>query len=337
MLCPKCGFDFGTDWEHYPTQGSVEGARTIKILQEQWMDTLANGPAKQTRRIPAWLMAAAFAVTLVLGIWLGTGIGGDLSAAHAEQQPSADELRMVNILRSETVPPGDDGIVYNTETYEYSAFGLNYPRNQIRSVTFLDTLADAPRDALDVSEAGNGAVLAWAERCSTLLPRYDLYIGAEGGVWAGESCNLMFAGYTNLQRIEFAEAFHTDGTTDMSFMFWWCENLTELDLSGFDTANVGNMSDMFSCCRKLEKLDLSSFNTANVECMRAMFVGCNALSKLDLHHFNTSRVQDMSSMFSDCDALQFITLSDSFVPADTDTTDMFLNCPAGSEWGHIVN
>jgi surface protein len=39
-------------------------------------------------------------------------------------------------------------------------------------------------------------------------------------------------------------------------MFDGCQNLTALDLSGFDTSNVINMSNMFSDCKKLNTLTL---------------------------------------------------------------------------------
>ncbi|MBR3339541.1 MAG: BspA family leucine-rich repeat surface protein [Lachnospiraceae bacterium] len=32
-------------------------------------------------------------------------------------------------------------------------------------------------------------------------------------------------------------SFNTSNVTDMSFMFYECENLTNLNLSGFDTSN----------------------------------------------------------------------------------------------------
>ena len=44
--------------------------------------------------------------------------------------------------------------------------------------------------------------------------------------------------------------------TDMGFMFSGCDNLTSLDLSGFDTSQVTNMSDMFNGCYELTNLDM---------------------------------------------------------------------------------
>ena len=44
-------------------------------------------------------------------------------------------------------------------------------------------------------------------------------------------------------------------------MFFGCSNLTNIDLSSFDTKNVTNMSYMLSYCSNLTNIDLSSFDT----------------------------------------------------------------------------
>ena len=64
----------------------------------------------------------------------------------------------------------------------------------------------------------------------------------------------------------------------MNNMFWNCENLESLDLSGWDISNVKNMSMMFMRCSGLKSLDLSGWDTSNVEimCMSGMFSDCPA-------------------------------------------------------------
>ena len=47
-------------------------------------------------------------------------------------------------------------------------------------------------------------------------------------------------------------------------MFYKCSNLTNIDLSSFNTVNVNDMSNMFLECSKLTNINLSSFNTRNV-------------------------------------------------------------------------
>ena len=59
--------------------------------------------------------------------------------------------------------------------------------------------------------------------------------------------------------------------TDMSYMFYNCSSLKELNLSSFNTNQVTNMYGMFSNCSSLKVLDLLSFNTNQETDMINMF------------------------------------------------------------------
>ena len=50
----------------------------------------------------------------------------------------------------------------------------------------------------------------------------------------------------------------------MSFMFYGCHLLKELNLSSFNTNNVIDMDGMFNGCSSLKELNISNFNTNNV-------------------------------------------------------------------------
>ena len=228
-------------------------------------------------------------------------------------------IEQTNILRQLILPPntGGDG--------EISDFVYDAPfmRSQIKSITIVDTLADAPEQVWDASEARNGAVLCWVEPNGEL---YDLYIGAEGGVWAGESARNMFRGYTNAERIDFGDAFHTEGVRDMYGMFLYCQSVRELDLSSFDTSRVTDMTSMFAVCHALEEVDLSSFDTARVELMNGMFDWCSSLMELDLSNFNTANVNNMGGMFAQCENLVRLDLSSFRTPNLTQMIYMFDGC-----------
>ena len=45
----------------------------------------------------------------------------------------------------------------------------------------------------------------------------------------------------------------------MSFMFYLCKSLKELNVSSFDTKNVTNMLCMFNLCSSLPNLNLANF------------------------------------------------------------------------------
>lgn len=233
-------------------------------------------------------------------------------------------IEETNVLRQFILPPDTSG------DGEFSDFVYDSPymREQISSITILDTLADAPEECWDASEARNGAVLCWVEPNGDL---YDLYIGAEGGVRAGESARNMFRGYTNALRIDFGDAFHTEGVRDMYGMFLRCESVRELDLSGFDTSSVTDMTDLFAACGALERVDLSSFDTARVELMSGMFDWCTSLMELDLSNFNTANVNNMASMFSNCESLTRLDLSSFRTPNVTLMIRMFDGCRSLTE------
>ena len=92
-------------------------------------------------------------------------------------------------------------------------------------------------------------------------------------------------------------------------MFRDCHDITEIDLSNFNTSDVTYMNGMFRDCSQLTSLDLSNFNTSKVTFMFGMFIGCSQLTSIDLSNFDTSKVTYMGSMFSGCSQLTSIDLS----------------------------
>ena len=61
--------------------------------------------------------------------------------------------------------------------------------------------------------------------------------------------------------------------------------------------NITKLNNIFSECKNLTNIDLSNFNTQNVINMSGMFKGCDSLTNIDLSNFNTQNVINMSSMF----------------------------------------
>ena len=115
--------------------------------------------------------------------------------------------------------------------------------------------------------------------------------------------NYLFYGCNNLTNLDLSK-FNTQNVTNMSNMFYGCDSLTNLNLSNFNTQNVTNMDNMFNDCKSLTNLNLSNFNTQNVTNMRSMFYNCNSLRNLDLTNFNTQNVTNMGFMFYDCNSLK---------------------------------
>ena len=374
MVCVRCGFDSSRDYEKYPTFGPVGKGPAVSALREKPM------PPKPVKpKVPVWLMAAACALMMAAGIGIGAGINKPEPTEPSEsvqmQEPvetttdPAEATQSVGLTESE---PWRNNVLRSDEMYEgyegdwtaYPVFGSDYRREQISSVTVLDTLADMPEDAWDVSETGNGTVMAWVKPNGEL---YDLYIGAEGGVSAGSSCVYLFGGYKRATSINLGDRFDTSNVENMHEMFYNCAALKELTLGElFDTSNVQDMGWMFDCCISLRKLTLGDkfdtsnvrdmtamigycpvltelslgecFDTSNVQNMGSMFRWCSSLTELNLgEHFDTSNVQDMRRMFNECFALTALDLGDKFVTTKADTTGMFDDCPAGADYQHLLH
>ena len=104
-----------------------------------------------------------------------------------------------------------------------------------------------------------------------------------------------------IKKINFIK-FNRDDITDMSFMFYGCEFLEEINFSK-------NMSFMFYGCEWLHTINLSSFNTSKVTNMSSMFNNCRRLNELNLSNFETPKVIDMTRMFSKCCSLRSLDIS----------------------------
>ena len=91
-------------------------------------------------------------------------------------------------------------------------------------------------------------------------------------------------------------------------MFYGCSDITEIDLSNFNTSNVYNMQSMFRDCSSLTSLNLSYFDTSKVTMMNAMFFRCSSLTSLNLSSFDTSKVKFINDMFNGCSNLEYINM-----------------------------
>ena len=224
-----------------------------------------------------------------------------------ESEPAPTEAVGTRMLRNPEIIYKGKNISWEEYDYEANyAFGTEVLRKNVASITFLGSLRDAPKDAVDVSQNKDGSVLAWTVKNGKL---FDLYIAAEGKIYAPSNCTAMFARYTNLKEIRFNGVFDTSNTTNMWDMFYDCRNLSKLDFLSFDTQKVISMRAMFHDCRKLTSLDLSGFDTRNVTDMGWMFAECRGLKELNISGFDTGNVVDMGVMFYNCSGLTQLDIS----------------------------
>ena len=206
---------------------------------------------------------------------------------------------------------------------------LNGPikKEEIESIKF-ERSKKVPSDAIkswDVSEKQNKSIMAWYKDEDN-NSKYELYIGQNGGVKANPVSSYLFSSLTNLTNIDLSN-FDTTNVTDMRYMFADCRSLTSLNVSNFDTSKVEDMRYMFSSCSSLKNLNLGEkFDTSKVTSMEAMFNGCSSLTSLNVSNFDTTNVTDMRSMFDNCSSLTSLNVSNFDTSNVKNVGSMFCNC-----------
>ena len=126
---------------------------------------------------------------------------------------------------------------------------------------------------------------------------------------------------THLIEIEFPEQIK-----DLSYMFYGCINITDIDLSNFDFNNAINMNDMFNYCINLKNIRFPKIPIKNIINTSYMFNYCKNLLNIDLSEMSTENVISMAGMFQHCERLQIIDLSNFDINNNTQLSCMFNDC-----------
>ena len=275
------------------------------------------------RPLPKWLIPGIAAAVAVIALIISIGSGGEKSTpASSVKAPAAQAVTTEPVptvpMEVHTMAAAD--YVYTSDPSATPFWGQErYMRKDVKTVTFQSSLQNAPANSWDVSEAGDGSVLAW-------MDNGDLYVAADGAIAPNSDASWLFQNFVNLKTIDFGNCFVTSNVTRTNGMFNGCSSLTSLDLSGFDTSNVTYMGWMFGSCASLTSLDLTSFDTSKVTDMAFMFTSCNSLTRLDLSNFDTSNVTNMLWMFGLCYDLTSLNLSSFDASAVTEMDDIFTGC-----------
>ena len=175
---------------------------------------------------------------------------------------------------------------FDNQTLPETDFHTNAYRSKITSIiTKRDNIVpETATESWDISEAGDGSVMAYVEDDGTGNSTYKVTIGGKGGIIANESMIGYFGGFNKMTSINLS-ALDTSEVTNMKGMFAGCRSLTNLDVSNFDTSEVTNMSSMFYDCSSLTSLDLSKFDTSKVTRMNNIFCACPAWDTVDQTKF----------------------------------------------------
>ena len=253
------------------------------------------------------------------------GDGGGLSFSvkinaygKVKEAPTGSKMKayitQADLNKENFTPPQTD---FHTDAYKSKTTNIITKKDNIVPAT--------ATESWDISEAGDGSVMAYVEDDGSGNSTYKLTIGGKGGIIANESMTVYFLGFDKMTSIDLS-ALDTSEVTNMDGMFIGCGGLTNLDVSNFDTSNVTSMIRMFTECSGLTSLDVSNFDTSKVTRMDSMFHNCSSLTSLDVSSFNTSNVTNMSNMFNFCESLTSLDVSNFDTSKVTRMDSMFHNC-----------
>lgn len=111
----------------------------------------------------------------------------------------------------------------------------------------------------------------------------------------------------------------------MEYMFAYCESLTTVDFTGFNTSNCVSFRSMFADSG-VTSLDLTSLDTSSISDFKCMFDHTSSLVDLDISTFVTTSAEEMSYMFSHC-GVEELDLSNFDTSSVTKMVDMFSDMP----------
>ena len=135
----------------------------------------------------------------------------------------------------------------------------------------------------------------------------------------------MFYGSNNITEIDLSN-FKTAQVNSMQNMFKECINLRDINFGNIDTSKVTNMEGLFRDCKNLRSIDLSNFDTSSLENAKEMFSSCFYLTSLNLSNFKTSKLKNIYDMFCNCQSLKSIDLSNFDTSNVENMRGLFFGC-----------
>ena len=112
----------------------------------------------------------------------------------------------------------------------------------------------------------------------------------------------------------------------MSYLFYECNALTQLDLSNWDTSNIQYMIATFDGCNNLTELNCSTWNTSKVYNMQLAFYNCNSLETIPVRDWDTRSVMYMDKAFGNCTSLVNLDVSKWNTSKVVELTNTFYHC-----------
>ena len=112
----------------------------------------------------------------------------------------------------------------------------------------------------------------------------------------------------------------------ISYVFHDCPELTQLDLSNWDTGKIQYMIATFNGCTKLTEVNCSTWNTNKVYNMQQAFLNCNSLETIPVRDWDTRNVMYMDKTFANCTSLTNLDISKWNTSKVVELTNTFYHC-----------
>ena len=140
-----------------------------------------------------------------------------------------------------------------------------------------------------------------------------------------DSINHMFTDCVNITEVDLSR-FDSSNVRRMSGMFYNCISLTSVNFFNFDSSLIEGMGSLFYNCTSLISIDLSKFNTYNLRYMNEVFYNCSSIKFINLSNFETSRIISIQKIFYNCASLTSIDFQNLNMKNINNTENMFLGC-----------
>ena len=112
----------------------------------------------------------------------------------------------------------------------------------------------------------------------------------------------------------------------ISYLFYECNALTQLDLSNWDTGNIQYMIATFDGCNNLTELNCSTWNTGKVYNMQLAFLNCKSLETIPVRDWDTRGLMYMDKAFAYCTSLTNLDVSKWDTSKVVEMTSVFYQC-----------
>ena len=118
---------------------------------------------------------------------------------------------------------------------------------------------------------------------------------------------------------------------DASYLFEYYRGIEKFDINQHETLmDLENADSMFFNCESLKSIDLSGYLFPKLRNMDSMFYGCESMTYANFSGCNLSSVTSCRSIFADCTSLENVNFTDCNLSGLTDLSEMTFFAGLGS-------